>query len=150
MIIRAKKKDLERIYIENRQSLSRLNNLISDISFRYGLDYNSVLQILQDRSNYLTIPAGIFNNNLSPLENVVLYLTIKFRQSLTQISSILNRDHTTIWTTLAKAEKKISLPNYKKLLSSFEHNKTILIPVHILANRKLSILESNICSAITK
>ena len=87
------------VFIDDIKALNRLDSLFSRLSSEYDMDYRAVAKILKKRQDYVAIPASIFNNQLSPLENVVLYLSLKFSFSQTQIAGMLRRDHTTIWTT---------------------------------------------------
>ena len=130
-----------RIFLEENTALNRLDTIFKEISSKYAMDYNNILQLLKKRQNYVTIPASMFNNSLSPLENVVLYLYVKFGFSQTEIATLLNRDHTTIWTTLENAMKKSKIQKYNELIAALEQEE-ILVPVQVFADRKLSILES--------
>lgn len=125
---------LGRIYIEEQVSINRLEVLFAKLSTKYKLDNEKIVDIIKKRQQYLSIPARIFNSKLSPLETVVLYLFTKFKANITQISKLLLRDHTTIWTTLDNARKK----KFKQ----FEVGEDTLIPIKIFSQRKLSILES--------
>ena len=136
------RKDLEKVYVEENLAISKLNKIILDISNRYGIEINSLIQIINNRAEYLSFPAGIFNNILSPLENVVTYLKVRFRLSQSKIARIMNRDHTTIWTTVEKAKRKINFNEYMKFIESLAKSQTILIPISVINDRKLSILES--------
>jgi len=127
---------LGRVYVEENSSLNRLDSIFSQLSSKYDMDYDNLLQILKRRQSYVSVPASIFNNALSPLENVVLYLSRKLCLSQTEIANILNRDHTTIWTTLQNAKKKMKSKEYEGKESD------ILVPIHIFADGKLSVLES--------
>ena len=129
-----------RVFLEENEALDRLDTIFSELSMKYGIDYNNIMQLLKRRQNYVSIPASVFNNPLSPLENVVLYLNLHLRLSQTEISNLLNRDHTTIWTTLENARKKIKESKYNELIAKLDEK--ILIPVSVFSNRKLSILES--------
>ncbi len=130
---------LGRIFVEENAALSRLDTIFSGLSSKYKMNYANIIEMLKKRQSLLSIPASIFNNQLSPLENVALYLNVRLRFSQTQIANILKRDHTTIWTTLEHASRKISKSMYEEMLKEQEK---ILIPIKIFSNRKLSILES--------
>lgn len=136
-----KERRLGRVSLEEGKALTRLDSIFSELSLKYDMDYNNILQLLKKRETYISIPASIFNNSLSPLENVVLYLNVSINLNQTRIAETLNRDHTTIWTTLENAMKKIKRTKYKEFVDGLDKDK-LLIPVSIFANRKLSILES--------
>lgn len=92
---------------------------------------------------------------LSGLELVVKYLKEERGKSVTEIGLLLGRSPKTIWTTYAVSQKKVSnrtdlqkILQDKQLLSflrsaapSRELEK-IQVPFSVLANRRLSILES--------
>lgn len=81
------------------------------------------------------IPLSIFKNKqLSGLEAIVLYLRQQ-NQTISQISSFLNRKPSTIYTTYNNARKKFTT----KLIPS---KTSFLIPLKIFSDRKFSILES--------
>jgi predicted DNA-binding protein (UPF0251 family) len=131
---------LERVYVEEKLSVNKLENIFSDLSSKYSLSYKEIIDMLKKREDYASIPASIFNNSLCPLENVVLYLHIKLGFTQTQIAGILSRDHTTIWTTISNALKKTTKSRY--LASLQGKNEGIVVPVNIFSDDKLSILES--------
>lgn len=63
----------------------------------------------QQQERYVNIPTFIFKDRtLAALESLVVYL--KDTQGLTyaQIAKLLNRDDRTIWTTYARAKKKLT------------------------------------------
>ena len=63
----------------------------------------------QQQERYVNIPTFIFKDRtLAALESLVVYL--KDTQGLTyaQIAKLLNRDDRTIWTTYARAKKKLN------------------------------------------
>ncbi|MBR9699934.1 hypothetical protein GOV09_05745 [Candidatus Woesearchaeota archaeon] len=132
-----KEKRLGKVYLQEKSSLVKLDSLFSELSQKYGMDYQNVAQLLRRFQSYLTIPASLFKTRVSPLEAVVLFLHLKYKCTQTQMAEILHRDHTTIWTTLDNAWKKTTKAQF---LQSIEESE-ILIPVHLLSNRRLSILE---------
>ena len=133
-------KTLEKASAIETIELSRLNDVLSTLSGRYGLTQDELLRMIAKRKDYTSIPVSIFNNILSPLENVVCYLYIKLEFSQTKIANLLKRDHTTIWTTIKKGLTKINRSKYKQLISNL--NEGYLVPLQSLSDRKLSILES--------
>ena len=136
-----REKRLGRIYFEESTSLAKLGGLFSKLSSDYNMDYGNIAAILKKRQSYASIPASIFNNVLSPLENVVLYLSVRYRFNQTKIAEILCRDHTTIWTTLENAQQKINRLKYTGMIDKLPDSEKILVPVKIFSDRKLSILE---------
>lgn len=136
-----RERKLGKITLEDGKALSRLDFIFSELSSKYDLDTNNLMQLLKKRQRYISIPAEIFKSSLSPLENVVMYLGVQLQLNQTQISNVLNRDHTTIWTTLLNAKNKIKEVEYKEFISHIPE-ENILVPISVFANRKLSILES--------
>ncbi len=137
-----KEREYGKIFLKEGDSLGKLDQMLSELSSKCGMDYNNLLQLLKKREDYVSIPASLFNNPLCPLENVVLYLHIKFGFSQTEIAGMLERDHTTIWTTLEHAMKKIKLGKYKEIMDLVDDTNQILVPIEVFSDRKLSILES--------
>lgn len=137
---RAKKKELE----------TKRKIRFTDISYPIKLieldsQNREVLHSIREIARHLTtedlakiinlpkesVPASIFKSNFSPLESVTTYLNQYFNK--TEIGRILGRSEKTIWTTLKNASKK------KAELDESSH---IRIPLNILADRRLSILEN--------
>lgn len=83
----------------------------------------------------IVLPVEIFAQELSPAEAVVKYLKEEKQISFHKIALKLNRDERGIWSSYARAKKK--KPTSFKLVESVAH-----IPIRILGNRKLSILEA--------
>ncbi len=82
------------------------------------------------------IPAYIFDNDsLSSLEAIVKYAVEELNLGFTEISRLINRSDKTIWTTYQKASKKLPKRFVPKKSKFF-------IPLKILENRKLSVLEN--------
>ncbi|MBN1156147.1 hypothetical protein JXA85_00890, partial [Candidatus Woesearchaeota archaeon] len=78
---------------------------------------------------------SVFNSDLSPLESLVLYLHEQGELRLSEVARRLNRDQRTIWITLRNAKlKKVKLDLKSK----------VYLPIRILSDRRLSILE-HIC-----
>ena len=133
-------REIGKICLEESLAINRLNTIISELSTRYNMSQKDIINLLKKRENYITIPIYIFNNELSPLETIALYLHIKFDLSQTTIANILKRDHTTIWTTLNNSLKKINRSTFAKYIE--QKKEGIFVPVEIFAHEKLSILES--------
>jgi hypothetical protein len=89
-------------------------------------------QTLFARALEETIPVSIFSTKLSGLEAVVVYLKDIEKKSVKEISTLLKRKPSTIYSTYSKAKKqKIKLKTTSKT-----H-----LPLSIFSNRKYSILE---------
>ncbi len=122
-----------RIAFEDSESLERLNGLLLDISEKYRMSNDNILELIKGRQKYAAIPASILNSELSPLETVTIYLNQKLGFNQSEIARMLSRDHTTIWTTIKNAHGK---------KSRFVEKDDFFIPVSILKDRKFSILEN--------
>ena len=83
----------------------------------------------------ISIPITIFTSRLGALEAISKYMKENLGTSYHKIAELLNRDDRTIWTAYKKASKK--LPSMIKVRET-----EIFIPISILENRKLTILES--------
>ena len=83
----------------------------------------------------VNIPITIFSKDLGGLEVVVKYLKENIRMSYTEIAKELNRSETTIRTSYKKAKEK------QPILLEIK-DTSISLPISILKNRKLTILES--------
>ena len=83
----------------------------------------------------LSIPITIFTNKLGGLEGLVKYLKENIGMTYHEIAEILKRDDRTIWTAYNKSIKK----QPTKLIIK---KTLIFIPISILKNRKLTILEA--------
>lgn len=97
-----------------------------------GLKYIDIAKLI---NRDYKIPITIFNKELGCLESVVKYLKENLGLNYHEIALILNRNERTIWTAYHKAIKK-----QPKLI---EIKKTsVLIPISVLMNRKLTVLEA--------
>jgi len=83
----------------------------------------------------LSIPITIFTNKLGGLEGLVKYLRENLGLTYHEIAELLNRDDRTIWTAYNKSVKK----QPTKLIIK---KTLIFMPIPILKNRKLTILEA--------
>ena len=111
-----------------------LSTLVQYLKQEKGLTLKELLHAYQDPIPEQLIPVQIFSFPLSPAESVTKYLKeirgLKFRE----IGKILNRDERTIWLNYRGAHRKYPAPF---LLDQ----QYITIPIKILADRSLSILE---------
>jgi hypothetical protein len=83
----------------------------------------------------ITIPTTIFSKKLGALESISKYMKENLGISYHNIAELLNRDERTIWTSYNKATEKQK--------ESIEVKTTeIFIPISVLNNRELTILES--------
>ena len=137
--VEERQRTLEQVGAIEHTDIIKLKSLMNELSRKFNTDQKELVSILKKRGRYASVPLKLFNNILSPLENVVMYLHIKLGFNQTDVAKMLNRDHTTIWTTLEKALTKITKSKYLQLISKIKEE--YLIPIQIFENRKLSILE---------
>jgi len=83
----------------------------------------------------LSMPTTIFSENIGALETVIKYLKENLGMNYHEIARYLNRDERTIWTAYQKAIQK------QHQMIEVKETKMFL-PVSILRNRKLTVLES--------
>lgn len=109
-----------------------ISQLVSTLSEKEKQEIlTTVMQTKKD-----SVPVSIFRSKLSGLEVIVLYLKEVQHKTVKEISQLINRKPSTIYTTLSKAKKKKTT---KHLGTS---DISIEIPLQIFDNRKFSILES--------
>lgn len=124
--------------IHNDKYFQILKLAIGELKEKYGLNSNEILGLIEEKpvSKEILIPVSIFEiSKLSALEAICKYLKEELDLTYSKIATILNRDSRTIWTTYNNAIKNIKEKLYTKESKFF-------IPVSILANRKLSVLEA--------
>lgn len=85
----------------------------------------------------INIPVSVFKTSLSTLEVVVQFLKDTHRMQLSEIASLLNRDHRTIWHAYSRSQKKNAAHTLSQDVPS-----EIQIPILIFAERKNSPLEA--------
>ena len=92
--------------------------------------------VMAEQVPVLAIPLSVFENKgLSALELICKYLKEEKKLGINQIAELLQRDYRTIWTTYSKANKK------RKARLIISETK-LTIPVSVIADRKLSVLEA--------
>ena len=112
--------------------LEKAKNLLAPLRKKYEINLDELFEAVEEE---ITIPAGIFNSNLTVLESTVKYLKENKNLSLRKISEIIDRDERNVWHIYNQSKKK----NSRKLSSS--KNK-IWIPLSRLCDTNLSALES--------
>jgi hypothetical protein len=127
-----KEKKFNQLYIDEQPALVRLESLFKGLEKRYSLNKQTILNLISQRSTYTAVPVSIFGQSLSPLESLTLYLKKHLSFTIPEIAKITNRNPSTIWTTLKNAEKKQKTRHL---------DKSILVPLTIFSDRRLSILE---------
>jgi len=79
------------------------------------------------------IPIAAFSSDLSPAEALCKYLKDYYKLSYAEIGLLLQRDDRSVWTSVNRAERKVS--------TLFTPQSDIKIPVSVFADRSHSILE---------
>ena len=123
--------------VKEDSSFRILKLAIGDLKEKYNVSENELMQLAkQPASKEILIPISVFEaKNLSALEIVCKYLKEELGIGYSKIATLLNRDNRTIWTTYQNSASK------RKERLSVKDSK-FHIPISILANRKLSVLES--------
>lgn len=114
---------------EVRAAVAQISDILGSFTAR------EQAHILRQLKPVEGIPLSVFSAPLSGLELVVRYLKDNEQRTVKEIASLLNRRPTTIYTTYAKSTKK-----YPQALDVSD--RSIVIPSHIIASRKLAVLES--------
>jgi len=85
----------------------------------------------------ILLPSAIFcDRNLSFLESLVTYLKEQHKLGYSRISRLLNRSRQNVWTIYQRSiTKRTTTPAQIKVVSN------IFIPIHVVRDRTLSILE---------
>jgi len=133
------------INIKERELLSTLRHDIQHISKEYDITVEELIPILSEKK--LMIPVSAFLAASCPLESAVRYLREIENLSFNQIADLLKRDYTTVWRTYqnskGKSPNETHSPDEHKICREHSISKHQLqIPVDILTNQRLSILES--------
>ncbi len=113
-------------------------NLIEVLDERLKPLQDTLNQIAETiKEEVIKVPISIFEKDkkLGPAESLVKYLKENLGMKFSEIAKLLKRDQRTIWLTYSNAKEKKKEPNIIK-------ETEIKIPLNIIANRKLSILES--------
>ena len=92
-------------------------------------------EILFELTKELQIPVSLFNETLSGLETISKYLKENLNLNYKTIARLLSRSEKTIWQAHFFSKRK-----YPQKFSIKETE--FFIPVSVLGNRKLSVLES--------
>ena len=125
---------------EDREFLEGLERedlifLIKKIKNYKNISVDELRDLLRQDEKEIQIPSFIFVKELGALESIVKYLKEDLKLNFHKIAVTLNRDDRTVWATYHHS--------LKKLRSRFMYKKSeITIPVSIIRNRELSVLEN--------
>lgn len=124
--------------IKEDKSFQILRLAVDELKEKYNLSSNEILGLIEERpiSKEILIPVSVFEaKELSALEVICKYLKEELELSYSKIGLLLNRDSRTIWTTynnaIAKRKEKLRVAESR-----------FFIPISVLTDRKLSVLES--------
>jgi len=120
------------VYSKHRIDLVQaVSQLVGSLSF--AEKRHLFTQILSESKQ--VVPLSIFSGKLAGLEALVVFLKDEQKRSIAEISKLLGRNKSTLYSTYHQAKKKLigKLP---------KHDYTISIPIDTFSNRKYSILES--------
>jgi len=124
-------------YLNNLEDFENaLKSLVDYLEQEKGFSSDEIINlVIKKKPKAVEIPVCIFNDKLSALETIVKYLKENLNLRYSEIAKLLNRNDRTIWTTYSNSRKKFS----KRFV--VKENK-FFIPVSIISNRSLSVLES--------
>jgi|TARA_B100002003_G_C14027993_1_gene495585 DNA-directed RNA polymerase specialized sigma24 family protein len=115
---------------ERKELVKQVSRLLSSLTKEEKEEVFS--KVLKEKKG---IPISVFSAEISSLEIIVKYLKDVENFSFKKISSVLNRQLSTLYTTYHKADLKFK--------NSFDvSDKSVLIPFDLFVNRKYSVLES--------
>ncbi|MBU1974687.1 MAG: hypothetical protein KKH52_04810, partial [Nanoarchaeota archaeon] len=116
---------------KKNELVSQLSKLVSSLSSLSEKERTTLFSNLASKKD---LPISIFRSNLSGLEALTVYLKDNQNKSIKEISTLLNRKISTLYTTYTKSKRKL-----KGALDCSDFSVTI--PIQIFSNRKFSVLE---------
>jgi len=122
--------------LKDKYSLNKkeaFNFVLEELRKKYELSRTETIEILEEKRN--EIPVTIFSKKLGALESLAKYMKENLGMTYHEIAQVTARNDRTIWASYKKALEKQKAPIEIK-------ETTIYIPVSILNNRKLTILEA--------
>ena len=122
--------------VEKEGNLEFIELFLQHLRKEHKYSETQIREALQSKKTEYFIPANLFSTpKLSCFEVIVKYLKENQSLSFKRIAELTNRDYTSVYTTYAKSRNK-----FKEVISVSPGD--ILIPLSILKERKLSVLES--------
>ncbi len=120
----------------NEAPYEALEKFIRIFQREYKVDLSDVLDSLEKQTQKeIRIPASVFNRELSCSEAVCKYLKENLGLRYHEIARLLNRNDRTVWITCRNASRKL-----KSKLTA--RKSRFSIPVSVIADRRLSVLEA--------
>jgi len=122
--------------LKEKYSLSKretIKLIVGELGKKYKVSDREVIESLARRKEE-EIPLSIFSKKLGGLEALCKYMKENLRMSYHEIALELNRDDRTIWTAYNKAKDK--------KVRARARESSIIVPLEIFKNRKLTVLEA--------
>ena len=133
--LKVKVKDPSLHAIKSDSSFHILKLALQEPKEKYDAGARDLKSLFEEKPARVMLPVSIFNNNkLSSFEIICKYLKEELGLKISEIASMTNRDHRTVWSTYS-----ISLKKQKSRL--LVKKSLIEIPVGIFSERKFSVLE---------
>jgi hypothetical protein len=120
--------------IKRQLQRSTKEELIALCSRLYAQEKLFPADLPLDQEKSIFIPCSVFTEALSPFESICKYLKEHLNMTYHEIAVLLDRDDRTIWTVYQHAMKKDKKPMRV-------HPSSIIFPVSLLRDRRLSVLE---------
>ena len=100
--------------------------------------YNiSVPELIKKTDDDVLIPISIFVREIGALESICRYLKESRKFKNKRIAELIGRDSKSVWQAIDKGQKK-----YPKKLATDSEDPMYYIPVSIIRNRSLGVLEN--------
>ena len=118
------------------ETQQEFNKIITEFKQKHSLnDYELIDMILgKSEETQENIPTDCFNQKLGSLETITKYLKENKNLTTKKIAELTQRTNSAIINTYNKAKQKMP--------EQMAPKSQILIPIHILTNKKLSVLEN--------
>ncbi len=124
--------------IKDYNSFKIIELAVDDIKEKCNLSTGEILSYIDHKqvSKEILVPVSIFKHeNLSALEAICKYMKEELDLNFSKIALLLKRDARTIWTTYRNA----TIKRKRKLHAE---STALLIPLSVIADRRLSVLGS--------
>lgn len=110
------------------EHIKEIERIIAHLKEEHCFDFHK-------QGNKINLPISIFDNiNLSPSETIIKYLRENLGYDYNTISSVLNRDYQSVYTTYKRTLKKL---NGRLIPYETKYN----IPLILIRDRSLSVSE---------
>jgi hypothetical protein len=122
--------------ITSSEVAEEFKKLIAEFKHKHQLNDYEIIDILlgQKTETKESIPTDCFNKKLGSLETIVKYLKENKNLTTKKIAELTGRTNSAIINTYNKTKQKMP--------EQMAPKSQILIPIHVLTNKKLSVLEN--------